>query len=385
METPDGPDPDLIAAAADYYRHRLTLLDLLQPRAFAEATGGTYTQLAASSEGQVPHSLVDDEDPHHVRFHLPEHFIVRSPKLVAQMNNGSVHSRGALLFQGLSQTAWWQLAKLPGVLNFSYRRQRVLMAVPARVRQLRGAAIMIGGTPNFGHGLNDYLSKFYVLERSGLDNDRIPVLLASTMPATIKELIPRIGISAERLVTVDTDEAVLANPLIVPSMTHFYQCQAPDYSQWLRSKLAIPDQPPTPGRRLFLVRNKAGHRNLRNQQEVLDALSPLGVEPVEPAGLSLDAQLALFRDASLIVAPIGASLAAHLFAPAGCGVLELAYDGFAAPQYRIACHAAHQPFIQLVGRPIVDRGRKSWDYDFSINPEEAVDSVTKLIDKASRS
>lgn len=82
---------------------------------------------------------------------------------------------------------------------------------------------------------------------------------------------------------------------------------------------------PTPSgvKRLFVLRRNTTKRFAVNQDEVAEALEPLGFLAVDPGSLTFEEQIALFSGAELIVGCHGAALTNILFAPAGATLIEL--------------------------------------------------------------
>ncbi|MFC5356656.1 glycosyltransferase family 61 protein [Azospirillum himalayense] len=80
---------------------------------------------------------------------------------------------------------------------------------------------------------------------------------------------------------------------------------------------------PSGVKRLFVLRRNTSKRFAVNQDEVAEALKPLGFLAVDPGSLTFEEQVALFSDAELIVGCHGAALTNILFAPAGATLIEL--------------------------------------------------------------
>lgn len=88
--------------------------------------------------------------------------------------------------------------------------------------------------------------------------------------------------------------------------------------------------------RLYLSRRGVASRQVSNEEEVRALLEPHGFVTIQPEGLSLREQIALFRGASHIVAPHGAGLT-NLLHCRGGWVLELFQQG----------HGQRPDFFQL--------------------------------------
>lgn len=95
----------------------------------------------------------------------------------------------------------------------------------------------------------------------------------------------------------------------------------------LRDQLATKgdSQEPWP-KRVYLSRKRASHRRKFNEDEVLSALSALGVVAVHPEELSIAQQIALFAGAELIVGGSGAAFSNLLFCRPGCKALIIAKE-----------------------------------------------------------
>jgi hypothetical protein len=93
---------------------------------------------------------------------------------------------------------------------------------------------------------------------------------------------------------------------------------------------------PLPGgeRRLFLTRSRHRSRHLENEREVRGGLASLGFEAVDTEDLSLNEQIALFAEASSVVAVHGAGLANLIFRiGAPLRLTELFSSDYIAPQF----------------------------------------------------
>lgn len=103
-----------------------------------------------------------------------------------------------------------------------------------------------------------------------------------------------------------------------------------------RLSRAVPPATTDLPRRLWLSRRGVASRGVANEQEVLELLSPHGFCSVQAETLSLAEQIALFRGATHIVAPHGASLT-NLLHVRGARVLELFQES----------HGVRPDFFQL--------------------------------------
>ncbi|MGE0719049.1 MAG: DUF563 domain-containing protein [Alphaproteobacteria bacterium] len=89
--------------------------------------------------------------------------------------------------------------------------------------------------------------------------------------------------------------------------------------------------PSAPRRRLFVRRGAVGRRRLLNEDRIAALLAPAGFESVAPGALAFADQMALFRDAAVVVGTHGAALANIVFMAEGGTVAEIVAAGTPTP------------------------------------------------------
>lgn len=95
--------------------------------------------------------------------------------------------------------------------------------------------------------------------------------------------------------------------------------------QWIRDRVASPSAVShdiKPWRRILISRADAGCRRISNETALVEAMRPFQFEPHSLAGLSFKDQVALFSEASIIMAPHGAGLTNILWSSPGATVIE---------------------------------------------------------------
>lgn len=146
-----------------------------------------------------------------------------------------------------------------------------------------------------------------------------------------------------------------------------------EYARWLRGRLApdVADQGGE-GRRLFVSRRTAASRRVANEAEIESVLAEHGFEVVDPAGMSIAEQVALFSQASIVVGPHGAGLTNLLFSAPGTEVVEI----FAAPaaqgvsNYRVLASHLGMPYSRLLAAPVPTESRYgAHHYDMEVDPQ----------------
>jgi len=124
------------------------------------------------------------------------------------------------------------------------------------------------------------------------------------------------------------------------------------------------------GRKVFVSRADAHKRQMVNEPALAEALEATGFETVQCGALSPSEQIALFRDAALVVAPHGAALTNLLFARPGSDgpiVVELHQENYIHQAYLKLCQVKRLRYAGLVN-PIVDPGAdgrhdSTWEAD----------------------
>jgi hypothetical protein len=154
-------------------------------------------------------------------------------------------------------------------------------------------------------------------------------------------------------------ETLLVERLVLPLSTHgmflYHPCLTALFD---RMSAAVPGPESLPVR-IYLDRRGSALRRLVNEDEVVDALRPMGFVPVRPEALSLADQVRLFRGARAIVAPHGSGLTNLGFCRPGCAVLELHMDAYVHWCFRNLAAVRGLAYDCVLGRAVGDWGEVS--------------------------
>jgi hypothetical protein len=148
------------------------------------------------------------------------------------------------------------------------------------------------------------------------------MLLLRSAPTKFQlETLDLMGIKNKFLITNGLD--VKAAKLFLPTIPS-PPVMNRELLEWLRQKLISKICPKESGgmRKLYISRRDAG-RQLINEKELLEALSPLGFECLVMSELSVTEQITAFKTAAVVVAPHGAALSFMLFAQPSAMLIEL--------------------------------------------------------------
>jgi capsular polysaccharide biosynthesis protein len=191
-------------------------------------------------------------------------------------------------------------------------------------REYEGVVAVLGdrGDDNYYHFIVDVLPKLGMLA----DCPGLPLPDAYYVPMNRgfqRQLLERAGIPLDRVIDSRTTPYLRAKQLIVPGLPDAH-LQAPHWVlDWLQSTMLQGAGDGRP-RRLYLTRGQTPNtRIVRNEEEVIEALRPLGFEVFDCGAQPVAAQIAAFADAESIVAPHGASLANLAFTTGDTAVVEM--------------------------------------------------------------
>jgi capsular polysaccharide biosynthesis protein len=134
--------------------------------------------------------------------------------------------------------------------------------------------------------------------------------------------------------------------------------------------------------RLYIDRRGSAQRRLSNEDEVVTALEAIGFVAIRLEDLSIDRQVALFRQAAVIVSPHGAGLTNIGFASPGCIVIELMMDAYLNWCFRRIAALRTLNYDCAIGtahRPWKDLDPEFHDQVWEIRVEDVVNTVSRAI------
>ena len=195
-----------------------------------------------------------------------------------------------------------------------------------------GIFLSSGHDANYFHWMVESLPKLLLVDSLEQFKD-LPLLIPAGLHKNLLVALERLNINRRPLIFIEPGSAYLVKRLIVPSalsrIVDRYE-GAPVFNvdivlshKWLQriseSLKGNINYGKKPWRKIFLTRRK-GLRALGNREQVELMLLKEGFEIVELDGASLDFQIELFSQASLIIAPTGAALTNMLFCHPGTKV-----------------------------------------------------------------
>ena len=183
---------------------------------------------------------------------------------------------------------------------------------------------------NYYHWLFDVLPRLHLLARwrDVIEQYAVPGNLSPVQLDTLRLA----GLDPARLLRLEEGERLRCQHLYVPSLPGSEGCYPPWSLEFLRSTF-LPSAAAIAGRgpRIYIARGPAAARPVLNEPELTARLAGLGFTSVLLETCSFTEQVAIFRDARLIVAAHGAGLANLVFSSPGAAVLELFSPDYLRP------------------------------------------------------
>ncbi|MBA3023298.1 MAG: glycosyltransferase family 61 protein [Gammaproteobacteria bacterium] len=186
---------------------------------------------------------------------------------------------------------------------------------------------------NYFHWLFECLPRAIVaIERTEYSD--FPLLIDDRLPAQNLQALEQIAAGRE-IVRIGHRDVHRVGELVFPGVFSFMHDNydnevsaddlliAPEAVQLLR-RTYLPAQANEGRRKLFVARDGAKYRLLRNELQLQSEMAAQGFEIVHPERLDFVQQVELFSAASVIAGPTGAGLSNMVFAPEGCKVIVLA-------------------------------------------------------------
>jgi capsular polysaccharide biosynthesis protein len=190
------------------------------------------------------------------------------------------------------------------------------------------AAVNLGA--GYCHWLLEELPRILAVGRGAVDN----LLVHATAGYAREALAARAG--AERVVEVRRAAHWACGPLVVPSLADFPGAPTPATVARIRAwveERGLGRDVPGRGEKIYITRAAARRRRVANEDALWGELEKRGFAKVALEGLSWAEQIAVFREARVVVAPHGAGLANLVFSEAGARVVELVNRAYFNPVF----------------------------------------------------
>lgn len=206
---------------------------------------------------------------------------------------------------------------------------------------------------NFFHWFLDALPRVFAAEAfEQTFADSCSLILPATLQPWQWDSLRFLGVPPERLIPVRGGLPYQGHSFdrLISSFSHRHIRHSPSghfdafspaaihtLAERLSRGAGFPGAVDTPGKRLYISRGTARQRRVRNEDGVMDVLSPHGFQRVCMEALPLREQIHLFRGATHLIAPHGGALTNLIHVSPECQVLEVFQSG----------HGTRPDFFQL--------------------------------------
>jgi hypothetical protein len=215
---------------------------------------------------------------------------------------------------------------------------------PARPDVVRGSTAVLA-TPfkfsGYWHWIHEGLLPLLTLERGGLlaTLDHVLICLDGGPPRHVVDSLRVTGLARDNIqITSEPFDLAVERFVLTarPATGGLVDDRPPgaarpspdaameDHAASLAELRVRMDVPSEPGRRrIYVSRSDAAKRRVSNEGPLIEALHRRGFECMTLTDLSFGQQVALFREAGVVIGPHGAGLTNIAFSAAGTAVLEL--------------------------------------------------------------
>lgn len=231
---------------------------------------------------------------------------------------------------------------------------------------------------NYFHYLFELLPRCEMVHRSGIDLDSIDHFLVNPLNPLQSNVywkgLEEIGVARERVLFCDAPSVFNTSHVVAPSTLRGTGHMRKWVCEWLNHTFGQGTSDDGRRVRLYVGRDDAGNRRVRNQSEILErVLSPLGFEHVTWDGRSIREQAALFGSADVVVAANGAALANLVFCRPGTRVIVMHRPTYLSPVFYQLSHTIGLDYYHLTGEAATPAPPEDCASDFYVNPESLVE------------
>lgn len=234
-----------------------------------------------------------------------------------------------------------------GVINWAYHYARrgqqvrhesddgrLMLDLPASKRQVSGTCALLGPGNNQYQWLCETLPRLWVLAQFP-EYAGVPVIVSAEATVEQLELLARCGVSASRLVKMGSNETLVVERLVVPSLMSTGHWVSPVALQFLRR--ALGNASVKGDRRIYLSRAGCSNRRVVNEDELLPVLQRHGFEVLDASRLDSRSALRVFGESEIVIGTDDDLLANMVAAPSGTHLGVIAMGGEHRPILHYLC------------------------------------------------
>jgi capsular polysaccharide biosynthesis protein len=228
---------------------------------------------------------------------------------------------------------------------------------PHRINGSVATLSLSGLENNYYHWLTECLARYYLLEKSRFKPDFY--ILSNTLPFQ-EQYIKLLGIDRDKILKINPNTLIQANEIIVPSLinnweyvdfrgyNHYQKQWLPNwignlYTENKKSEIVT-------GTRLYISRSFANYRKLENEDEVIKLLKKYGFKVYHLENMSVEEQVELFSNASVILGAHGAGFSNIYFCNQDVIICELFSEHYHESSFRILANVLGLKYNYIIGK-----------------------------------
>ena len=242
-------------------------------------------------------------------------------------------------------------------IRFRPQHAPVLRDTPPRAHLARATWVLERVYDNHSHWLTAHLPKLLLLaERDQLDD----VVLPAHLGAAAAQSLEMLSVEVPGRLDLSTPGWIDVDELTVIGTDRFR-------SSLLRSVQEASGATAAAGhRRIWVSRDRATRRRLRDEAALRPVLDHHGFEIVHLEDMSFADQLALMRQTAVLAGPHGAGLTNMIFCPPGTHVVEIAAPDFPNPNFYAEAAGLGHRYWYVPARSVGDG--PSLERDLQVDP-----------------
>lgn len=209
------------------------------------------------------------------------------------------------------------------LLNIKYRTEYT------STDRIRNGTLLTFNNPSYYHWLFDQLPKIRAVEKyENKYNETVNFIVPSSIHQRAVELLKFAGLDPSHLIRWDSGELQIENflcPLHRNKGIHYELSKNQLY--WIRDRLCqrASLSQHEGQKRVYISREDAQSRHIKNEGELLNQLTDIGFEKYVLSKMSIERQIELFSSADIVMGPHGAGLSNIIFGN-NLTVIEILFD-----------------------------------------------------------
>jgi capsular polysaccharide biosynthesis protein len=226
--------------------------------------------------------------------------------------------------------------------------RRLALPFPKLIPGKTLVLVSTGGDTYF-HWMTDVLPRIRIVQQAGYDLATFDHFLINGLDQPFqKETLRALNIATERCLTFSgRSKAFRLEEAILPSLPGMPGVVPPETVEFLQGTISV--KKTGSGRKIFIGRGGANHRQLIHEKEIASHLLKMGFETVGCGKLSVEEQADRFCSANIVVGAHGAALTNLVFCRPGTKVVELFSPHYVNPCYRDLSVAAGLKHSAVIG------------------------------------